>query len=155
MLEAESDFLQAEAAVRYPGLGWNAEDLYHAGIKASFEFYNVPDADAAAEAYYSDPKITVAYWNDGQTDTYKINLIITQKWAAENTVTPFEVWCDYRRLPNLSINQSIPLSQSPYVDELAVPVRILYPTSEYSTNGDNLPSQDAQAHHTEKIFWMP
>jgi len=31
----------------------------------------------------------------------------------------------------------------------------LYPTSEYATNEVNVPEQDAQAHHTSKIFWMP
>jgi len=154
MLEAESDFLQAEAALR-GWLGGDAEDLYHDGIIASFEYYGVPDAATAATAYYSDPSNDLAYWKSGQTQTFYLNLIIAQKWLAENTVTPLEVWDDYRRLPNLPFNQSIPLTESPYYDVLAVPVRILYVTSEYATNAANVPSQDAQAHHTQKIFWMP
>ena len=110
---------------------------------------------SAAQAYYSDPSNDVAYWSSGASFTTNLNLIITQKWLAENTVTPFEVWCDYRRLPNLPFNQSIPLTESPYYDVLAVPVRILYVTSEYATNAANVPDQGAQAHHTDKIFWMP
>jgi hypothetical protein len=154
MLKAESDFLQAEAALK----GWlsgDAEDYFHEGIKASFEYYGVPDADAAAVDYYSDPSHTLAFWKAGQSETFYLNLIIAQKWLAENTVTPFEVWCDYRRLPNLPFNESIPLTESPYYDVLAVPYRILYVTTEYATNGINVPDQDAQAHHTQEIFWMP
>lgn len=155
MLKAESDFLQAEAVLRGYMSG-DAEDLYHQGIEASFEYYGVPDAADAASVYYSKAGDSRVYWDASKPFEYKLNLIITQKWAAENTVTPFEVWCDYRRLPNLPFNKSIPLSVSPYVDIAAVPVRILYVTSEYGSNGANVPDQDASnAHHTEKIFWMP
>jgi hypothetical protein len=149
MLEAESDFLQAEAALR----GWLAgdpEDYYHQGIEASFNYLGA----SGAATYYNQVGNLAVYWDDSKPFEYKLNLIITQKWAAENTVTPFEIWCDYRRLPYLTFNENIPLSESPYV-EGTVPVRILYPTSEYATNVQNIPAQDAQSHHTQKIFWMP
>jgi len=155
MLKAESDFLKAEAALRGWLSGEDAEEFYHDGIKASFGSYGVADADNAAVTYYSDPTHDVAFWSDNQSFTQKLNLIITQKWAAENTITPFEVWCDYRRLPNLAINQDIPLSVSPYTEAGGVPIRILYVTSEYATNKGNVPTQGAQAHHTDKLFWMP
>jgi hypothetical protein len=147
---AESYFLQAEAALR----GWldeDAESLYHAGIQASFDYLGAGDATD----YYSQTNNSNVFWNDSKGFAYNLNLIIAQKWAAENGVTPFEAWCDYRRLPNLPFNKAIPLTRSPYVDVLAVPVRILYPTSEYASNGANVPSQGQEAHHTDKIFWMP
>jgi hypothetical protein len=155
MLAAESYFLQAEAVLR----GWlsgDAEDLYHAGITASFEYYGVEDADNAAVAYYSQVSKTNVYWDDSKPFTYKLSLIIAQKWAAENTVTPFEEWCDYRRLPTLSFNKAIPLTQSIYAeDPKIIPYRILYPTSEYGSNGPNVPDQGEKAYRTDKLFWMP
>ncbi len=155
MLAAESYFLQAEAVLR-GFLSGNAEDLYHAGITASFEYYGVEDADNAAVTYYSQVSKTNVYWDNSKTFDYKLNLIIAQKWAAENTVTPFEEWCDYRRLPNLAFNKSIPLTQSIYAeDPKIVPYRILYPTSEYGSNGPNVPDQGDKAYRTDKLFWMP
>lgn len=155
---AESYFLQAEAAAR----GWltqdgAAEDLYHQGITESFRYYGVDDFEDAATAYYSNTGNSKVYWSSGSSLTSQLNLIIAQKWAAENTATPFEEWCDYRRLPTLAFNKSIPLSKSTNVDVLAVPLRILYPTSEYASNADNVKAenQGSGAHHTDKIFWMP
>jgi hypothetical protein len=151
MLAAESYFLQAEAALR----GWlsgKAEDLYHAGIQASFDYFGAGDATE----YYSQAGKSNIYWDDSKSFDYKLNLIIAQKWAAENCVTPFEEWCDYRRLPNLSFNKQIPLTESIYAeDPKQVPYRILYPTTEYGSNGPNVPEQGDKAYRTDKIFWMP
>ena len=69
-----------------------------------------------------------------------------------NMVTPFEAWCDYRRT---GLPSDIPLSVSPSVDVLAIPLRILYPISEYTTNGANVNAQGTIDHHASKIFWMP
>lgn len=152
---AESYFLQAEAVLR-GYMGGDAQSLYHDGIVASFEYYGVEDAENAAVAYYSQTTKTNVYWDNTRSSDYKLNLIIAQKWCAENTVTPFEEWCDYRRLPNLPFNKGIPLTQSIYAeDPKIVPYRILYPTSEYGTNGENLPEQADDAYRTQKIFWMP
>ena len=155
---AESYFLQAEAVAR----GWltgngNAEDLYHMGITASFQTYAVDDYESAAAAYYNNASNGKVYWSSGSSLTAQLNLIITQKWAAENCVTPFEEWCDYRRLPTLAFNKSIPLTKSTNVDVLAVPVCVIYPTSEYTSNAENVnaQNQDAKSNHTDKIFWMP
>ncbi len=155
---AESYFLQAEAVAR----GWlsgdgTAQDLYHQGITESFRYYNVDNYESAAADYYNNTANSKVYWGSGLSLTSELNLIVAQKWAAENTATPFEEWCDYRRLPTLPFNKSIPLSKSTNVDELAVPLRILYPTSEYASNSTNVKAQNqgSDAHHTDKIFWMP
>lgn len=155
MTAAESYFLQAEAVLR----GWlsgDAEDLYHSGITASFETYNVEDADNAAVTYYNQTSKPNVYWDNSKSFDYKLSLIIAQKWCAENTITPFEEWCDYRRLPNLAFNKQIPLTQSIYAeDPKIVPYRILYPTSEFGSNGPNVPEQGEKAYRTDKLFWMP
>ena len=155
MSAAESYFLQAEAVLR-GYLSGDAEDLYHAGITASFEYYGVPDADNAAVTYYSQSGDANVYWDNSKSFDYKLNLIITQKWCAENTVTPFEEWCDYRRLPNVAFNKNLPLTESIYAqDPKIVPYRFLYPTTEYGTNGPNVPEQSETAYRTDKLFWMP
>lgn len=151
MSAAESYFLQTEAVIRGYLTG-DAQSLYHAGIQASFDYLEAGDATA----YYSQTSKTDVYWDNSKSFDYKLNLIIAQKWFAENTVTPFEEWCDYRRLPNVSFNQRIPLTQSIYAqDPKIVPYRILYPTSEFGTNGPNVPDQAQTAYRTDKIFWMP
>ena len=154
MSAAESYFLQAEAALR----GWldaDVQSLYQAGVTASFEYLGVPDADAAAEAYTDQPGNSNVYWDESQSFNYKLALIIRQKWAAENTVTPFEAWADYRRL---HLPADIQLSQSPYVDILLIPYRVKYPNIEYSTNAENVNAVTPQGdnyHQTDKIWWMP
>jgi len=82
----------------------------------------------------------------------QLALIIRQKWAAMNSITPKEAYDDYRRL---GLPSDIPLSVSPYVDQKAIPYRLLYPTSEYSNNAENVSAQGTINHHTSKIFWMP
>jgi len=148
---SESYFLQAEAAIR----GWITVDagaLYQSGVTASFEYLGVPDADAAAQAYTSQVGNPRVYWDNAQTFAYKLSVIIRQKWAAMNTVTPFEAWADYRRL---HLPSDIPISQSPYVDVPAIPLRIIYPTVEYTTNAENVAAEGTVNQHTDKIFWMP
>ncbi len=145
---AESYFLQAEAVQR----GWltgDAKALYQKGVTASFTYLGVPSATTAATAYYTQAGKQDVNWDEAAD---KLALIISQKWAAMNTVTPFEAWADYRRL---GLPAEIPLSQSPYVDVAAIPVRIIYPEIEYTTNAVNVPAQADGAHHTSKLFWMP
>lgn len=160
---SESYFLQAEATIR----GWlnagsddAAQVLYEKGVTASFSSlrnYDIfpllgrsaPEIEASNLYSSGDPDYD---WASATTFDKKLALIIRQKWVAMNMVTPFEAWCDYRRL---GLPADMALSQSPYVDVRAIPVRILYPQSEYNTNAANVPVQSVQAHHTDKIFWMP
>lgn len=144
MLLAESYFLQAEAAQKN-FMNGDAQDLYESGVIASFVFLGSTEQAAKSYLKSSDPDVN---WSKAPD---KIKLIITQKWAAENTITPFEEWCDYRRTGF----PQIPLTKSPFVDVKAIPVRILYPSSEYQTNAANIPDQSPNAHHTDKLFWMP
>ncbi len=148
---AESYFLQAEAALK----GWipgPADSLYKLGVIASFKYLGVASATSAAATYVSQSGNKNTNWAATTTAAEKLALIIRQKWAALNTVNPFEEWADYRRL---HLPADIPLSQNPAVDVLAIPLRIIYPTSEYQTNAENVTAQGNINQHTSKIWWMP
>ena len=148
---AESDFLQAEANLRgwLGGAGADATS-FNAGVKASFDYLGAPDSSATALTSQSGNKQT----NYAACTTFdeKLACIIRQKWLAMNAITPFEAWSDYRRL---GLPADLPLSVSPYKDAPNVPLRILYPTTEYTTNAANVGAEGTIDGHTSKIFWMP
>ncbi len=150
----ESLFLQAEARQR----GWittgpSAQALYESGIVQSFVYlYQTadntvdPTTDPTTDA--SDLYTSGVVDYDWSASPNKIEAIITQKWAALNGINWVEAWTDYRRLgiPNL------PISASPTHVEPEIPVRYLYPQTEYNTNS-NTPPLPANAQFTAKIFW--
>ena len=95
-------FLKAEAALRWPEmeaeLGGNAQTFYEDGIRKSFEEHGVSGAegylsnDILKPASYKDP-ITSSYsaaplgsltikWVEGDSNTKKLERIITQKYIA-------------------------------------------------------------------------
>lgn len=149
----ESLFLQAEAVQR----GWlmgNAQSLYDSAITQSYVYLyedgtnTVPagnDPVGDAFGYYTSGVVDV----DWTASPDKMEAIITQKWAAQNAINWTEAWTDYRRLgiPNL------PISKAPTHVEPMIPVRYLYPQSEYNTNGANVPQLPPNAQFTNKIFW--
>ncbi|MFD1143001.1 SusD/RagB family nutrient-binding outer membrane lipoprotein [Larkinella insperata] len=141
----ESLFMQSEAALR----GWIPGDpkaLYQSAITESF--INVGRTAAEAVAYYSQSNEPNVNWDASPN---KLEAIITQKWASENGTAPFEAWSDYRRL---GLPGTIPISQDPSVTVRQIPVRLLYPTSEYSNNATNVGTQGTINQFTSKIFWM-
>ena len=90
---AESLFLKAEAALRWPSLvDETAEALYLKGIKASMDYYEI-DADKANE-YISHLDGVKAF--AGSSKEEQLEQIITQKWIA---VFPNgnEGWAEVRR----------------------------------------------------------
>jgi len=144
---AESYFLQAEAGL-YGWLSNSPQTLFQNGVQASFTYLGA----GSAAAYYGQVGNLNTNYAACTTQAQKLACIIRQKWMAMNTVTPFEAWGDYRRL---GLPADIPISVSPYIDAPTIPVRILYPTSEYQTNAANVNNQGTINHHTSKIFWMP
>ncbi len=151
---AESYFLQAEAAFRgWTGFTGAAAD-FNNGVLASFTYLesNNPNGNAAAEAaaLTSQPD-DMSNYNACTTDAQRIACIIRQKWIAMNGVSPFESYCDYRRL---GLPADIPTSISTYLDTPpTIPVRFLYPTSEYTLNTANVNAQGTINGHTSNIFW--
>jgi Starch-binding associating with outer membrane len=144
MSAAESNFLQAEAIARGYMSGDDAA-AYSAGVQASFNFLGA--GDATAYLIQNNPN---SNYSLATTTQAKIAVIVRQKWIAENGVTPFEIWADYRRL---GLPADIPLSISPYKAGNTVPVRLLYPVSEYTTNTANVNAQGNIDYNTTKIFW--
>jgi hypothetical protein len=150
----ESLFLQAEATQR----GWltggpSAQSLYESAITQSF-IYTYEGGDNQVDPSLDPTGDATALYTSGVVDAdwtaspNKMEAIITQKWAALNGINWVEAWTDYRRLgiPNL------PISEAPTHVEPQIPVRYLYPQTEYNTNV-NTPSLPANAQFTSKIFW--
>lgn len=124
MSAAESYFLQAEAVVRgWLTSGMTAQDLFQAGIRASFESYDVPGADnyiATAPA---------AQWPAGTAA--QIRAIIIQKWVAMNGNQSFEAWTEWRRT---GYPDFFTISVTSQLGGGRMPLRLLYPSSEVTTN---------------------
>lgn len=98
MTVAESNFLQAEALVRYAG-GAGAKDLYDAGVIASFQTYKAyfnSDLDmAAAQALIGTGGV---YEYQAQADVEAtVRQVIIQKWAALAYINNIEAWIESTR----------------------------------------------------------
>jgi len=169
---AESYFLQAEANLR-GWLGGSDNSNFQKGVLASFRYLGAfndtiriksmvdPTKDSIVIPFTTDQSAAILVAQSGNKNTNytacvnfneKIACIIRQKWVAMNAITPFEAWSDYRRL---ALPADIPLSVSPVKDAPNIPVRILYPTSEYVTNATNVGAEGTIDGHTSKVFWMP
>ncbi|MFI5187805.1 MAG: SusD/RagB family nutrient-binding outer membrane lipoprotein [Chitinophagales bacterium] len=150
----ESLFLQAEAVQRGYIVG-DAQSLYESAVIQNYiylvvpSFSNiVPDPVGDAQFYLSQGVVDA----DWAATPDKLELILTQKWAAMNGVNWVEAYTDYRRtgFPNTTW---LDISHSPSHVQPQIPVRYLYPQSEYNTNGSNVPQLGANAQFTAKVFW--
>ena len=144
---SESYQLQAEAALK----GWlpgNAQTYFNNGVQAAFNYLG---AGSMANAYYTQNNKQTNY-GVCATDAERLACIIRQKYLGFHTTTPVEAWSDYRRL---GLPADLPLSVHNQIDRQppAIPIRLLYATSEYVTNPTNVPT--GIDYHTSKIFWMP
>jgi hypothetical protein len=68
-------------------------------------------------------------------------------------IDPLEAWCDQRRLHFLPDNDFI--SANPSRISNILPVRLLYPQTEYTTNSENVNAEGNIDQFTSKIFWQP
>jgi Starch-binding associating with outer membrane len=178
MSAAEVWFLRAEARER----GWittgpTAKELMESGILASFVYLGVPNAATelanylAFNAGYPDVDYTAGPLAPGYPGG-GIATILSQKWFALNGINPLEVWTDWRRVPFSSVstlpNASTrnftygtpggyaagpPLSVSPQLQPgTFIPVRYLYPQTEYNYNPENVGTQGTVTPYS-RIFW--
>jgi len=132
----------AEAITR----GWltgNAEDYYNKGVRAAMEFVAAvtPDqaiynkgrkiTDAYITGYLTGPRVKFAASADKQ-----MKQILQQKYLMRFMQYPWDSYYDYRRTgyPTLPINANTNLND--LTDRL--PVRWIYPQSEYDINKENL-----------------
>lgn len=151
MLLAESKFLQAEAIQRgyMTGSAVTAQQHYEGAIQASYNYLGVvdgPDVDTdndEALDYYSQAINNVSF----VTSSNKIEAIITQKWISLAGVNGLEAWAEFRRTGFPNVPLSTRAGSNPH------PVRLLYPLSEYSTNGTNVEAEGTINQFTSKIFW--
>ncbi len=137
----ESLFLQAEAAQR-SYITTDPRSLYESAVQQSFNYLGAGTATG-----YLTAASPVSNWDQASD---KLTLIMTQKWAAMNGINDIESWSDYRRL---NIPADIPISNNPAATTRKVPVRMLYPQSEYNYNPDNVLAQGTISQFTSRIFW--
>jgi hypothetical protein len=147
----ESLFLEAEAKAR----GWiagDAQTTYESAVTESFVFLKVPDSLNEARDYLDNANI--ANWaNAGSSALEKAKFITFQKYIAVCAIDPVESWSDLRRLNMIPDKGYISVNPSRLANNL--PVRLLYPQSEYTTNGSNVRAQGTINQFTSKIFWQP
>lgn len=126
---AESKFLQAEAAIRYPAIFTNGQTSFTQGITAAGAWVGVTNMSSYQAAIASRPGLG---WTG--TDQQKIEAIMTQKWIALTNVSPTEMFIEYNRTgyPITPLATTANVSNKPY--------RLIYPVSEYATNSGNVPS---------------
>jgi hypothetical protein len=143
----ESLFLYAEAVQRRwitgPGV-IDPQTALDSAITESFVWTGVPDAVNAAQAYIAgNPDIT----------TVSIQNIAYQKYIANTNIDPLESFLDINRLHFLTDDSYISTLSAKISNFL--PLRLLYPQSEYTTNAANAPKEVIGDIFTKKLFWQP
>ncbi|HEY9044564.1 MAG TPA: SusD/RagB family nutrient-binding outer membrane lipoprotein [Ohtaekwangia sp.] len=139
----ESLFLKAEAVAR----GWYVDNdtdpaaAYDKAVTESFIFLNVPNAASAASTYLGD----FPYTGD-------IKDLIFQKYISMAGIAPLEAWSDLRRLGFDIIPEGY-ITVNPSTVSQTIPIRLLYPQNEYTTNAANANAQGDINQFTSKIFW--
>jgi hypothetical protein len=170
MLAAEGYFLQAEANLfGIVGSTGNVKTNFDNGILASIKYLYTKQNESLSEFYAGVPDLEYYQSEGNNASNYLVNInlastqaqmleaIITQKWIAVNYIHSNEGWSDYRRtgyprtVPNGSAYENFASTQSisPNTDKL--PVRILYPASEYALNSSNAPTGINQ--FTSRVFY--
>lgn len=157
MNPSEPYFLRAEGALRGWNMGGTAQDLYEAGVQASFEYLGMAGNAAAylrdntsKPAPYIDPansgnsvenenelgQITIKWDNDAGFEE-KLERIITQKWIA---IYPDgqEAWSEFRRTAYPKVIPVRINNSGGTIDTDKQVRRIPFPSSEYRNNADNM-----------------
>ena len=126
---SESQFLQAEAAVRgyLPGGSGSAAASYAAGITASFASWT-NSSTASPSAYMAQSAVN---FSNASSTAAQLNLILTQKWLSMCGNQNFEAWTEWRRtrIPTFftqSVASQIAAGQFPQ--------RLVYPSAELNNN---------------------
>lgn len=132
---AESKFLQAEAALRYPTIfaSINPQTNFTQGIVASATWLGTNTTNAAWNTYMTTISTRPGLGWTGN-NTQKIEAIMTQKWIALTNVNPTEMFIEYNRTgyPITPMAATAGQPNKPY--------RLIYPVSEYATNSSNVPN---------------
>jgi hypothetical protein len=150
----ESLFFQAEAIQRgFIGLGSqvSVDSVYKLAVEENFRILY-----QNTSANYKDSADIYVAQSDGVANIANapdpITGIITQEWLSLNMFDPITSWNNWKRL---GIPNNIPVSIYPGTTAAHPPVRLIYPTDEYTTNSANTNAQGTIDVINSKIFWMP
>jgi len=148
MKYAEVCFLKAIAVVKGAYTG-DAKAFYEAGIKADMAYYGVPAETVSAYLTSTEKNVngtSVAYSdNSGKCNT-ALDKIISQKYIMHYPEGSYEAWSDHRQyhkptfVPFANVNANFKRSASDVANNTpnAYLKRGYYPTSEQTTNAENL-----------------
>ena len=145
MTAAESFFLLAEAKQRYGAavnLPMTAQQYYEQGVKESFR---LTGTDAAAATTLLTSGKDLADWTASPD---KLKAIWMQKWIALTNYSGLEAWSEFRRT-NFPVT---PPSASASTGQ-KLPLRLFYPQTEETSNGENVAAQGAIDVFNTRIFW--
>jgi hypothetical protein len=154
--DIESYFLQAEAVIR----GWTSasysvsgmkDSLYMKGVAASFNFLGVGSDDLTT---YLDAN---PYPGVDPNGAGELKALLYEKYKSLCGIDVMESWTDMRRvgydiLPTedyISVNPS----KMNGTDTDKIPLRLLLPQNEYTTNSENALKQGTIKQFETKIFW--
>lgn len=177
---SESLFLQAEARFRgWITSGPTAFELFRSAVVDNFRFVGVPGDHLAAfntmvanNANYPDVDYNTPAGAQGPGyPGGGLYTIIAQKWFALNGINTLEIWTDYRRLsyadfatyPGAPTDHMVygeaatypagpTISVAPQNTATKIPVRYLYPQTEYNYNSANVSAEGTIDRYT-RIFW--
>jgi hypothetical protein len=166
MPAAETYFLLAEAALNGHTLAGDAVTNFDNGIKASYNYLQKTGAsttsatNAVLDAYLTAYKTANAgnylvNYSAASTAAQRLEAIIKQKYIALNFVDGYEAWQEYKRtgypaISGTGATTTFVSLQSSATSADKLPVRNLYPTTEYNLN-PNVPT--GLSAYTSKIFW--
>lgn len=157
LTSAESLFLKAEAVAR-KWMSGDAKTAYEDAVRESFIWLDVSntgnDAENIQKANTYLSTSSIARWDQaGTTVQSQVKFILYQKYIALCGIDAMESWTDYRRINPLPDNGY--LSNNPARISSTLPVRLLYPQTEYVSNTQNVNAQGNIDQFTSKIFWQP
>jgi hypothetical protein len=153
MPDYESLFFKSEAIARgWMGMPGDDTTTFISAIRQSFIFLGVPDYETQLRDYIANS--TIANYNDvaDSAALVKARYIAVQKYIANTLTDPQESYSDIRRLDFLPDHGYITQHEARVSN--TIPVRLLYPQSEYTTNSENVLKQGAIDQFTKKIFWQ-
>lgn len=160
MSYAELLFILAEAAQKgyIPGGDTKAEEYYVDGITASYYYYGETMVENFASNYGVNPEVytlevlldwflTDAGWVYDPAKA--LEQIATQKWVAMFD-QGLQAWFEWRRLNFPVLTPAVSGAIN------SVPVRLYYPSDEYSTNSENVlnaVSLQGEDRLTTRVWW--
>lgn len=147
MFVSESELLQAEAAVYFPGSFSGGQTHFEKAVRASFAFDGMDAAQATAYLAAIAGKPMIGWGADMNS---QIAAIQFQRWIALTNYNALESFINYRKTgyPETPLSLSSTKPNKPY--------RLVYPGSEYTANAANVPQMtgdDAFVINSFTPFW--